>query len=292
MNKKILYYSLIVLFFSGCKTAHNHRLSPVTNNDELLQAKAFMEFIHSLKNLELNPKKLSRKEQKTVGLIKKYEFDYGNFKIFSFGNGVGENRNKIGGGSYVLLKSGKPFLSAGRFGIHDQKANRCDSAFLKKMVAAGIRFDFLEKDCCYPCFFTFENLEEGERKFIHSLVGDSLVNSVVEWYIFVAPFYEIRDPQFDFYNTERSTQFGISIPGPHLEAFKYLYRGKKHEVLKKLLYTQNIIFNWFVAEALFFYNHQDNFLDANTLEKVESFNGKNGFTKFRKVETLQQLYGN
>ena len=65
---------------------------------------------------------------------------------------------------------------------------------------------------------------------------------------------------------------------------------KDFVTMKKLMFTQNIIFNWFAAEALLYFNMSTSFLNNETISIIKKYDGKKGFTKFRKAETLKELY--
>jgi hypothetical protein len=57
------------------------------------------------------------------------------------------------------------------------------------------------------------------------------------------------------------------------------------------MHTKNNIFNWFAAEALWYYVQRMGFDIAGRYEDIEGYNGKNGFTTFRDWYRLRELYG-
>jgi hypothetical protein len=194
---------------------------------------------------------------------------------------------KIGGGVTFVLKSGRPFSSSGRIGIGDVNIDKCDSTVIKKIYGYKINMSFLTQDCCVPCYFLFQGLEKQETELLTSIVGDTLSTEVINEYIGLMPFWEILNRKFDFYD---DSKIAPSFYNPRLIVMKKLFLSGKFDVMKKLMFTKNRVFNWFVAEALVFFNKSVPFLNSKEVRTINQFNGRNRYTKFRKYETLEHLY--
>jgi len=279
----------LVIFVSVINVAYSQSMSSPKVDTSVTTTDDFIQFILKLKSLDFDSNSLDGEVNTGTTISKNWIRKKGKFKVIKYSLGEASDSG-IQGGIVVTSKGSKTLCLSGRFGFFKNGHVYCDKNTHKKLIEHEINFQpVLLGNQDTLCFYSFYALDKSENDFINLLTKGDVRSLVIEDYIKVAPLKEIFNSRFDFYDfTKVLPQFGE--PGPILNSFKKLYEMKDFVTMKKLMFTQNIIFNWFAAEALLYFNMSTSFLNNETISIIKKYDGKKGFTKFRKAETLKELY--
>ena len=303
--KKVLLLLLIIF----CLHTNGFSQRKQTSIAECIDdATAFIKFIDTLSTLDYNFKKLYKKNKKRFLIERSIPATkYGSYKYFRFGyKPVGEkvlnNNNppyqehavEIFGWFDIILKKKKPFLIWGWYRLSDILVGPegYDSSFYKKMNGK-----ILCKKCAKSYWpvklsYYFGELESNEKKEIAKIVGIELADSIIEDYCQNSVIIEVFEHKknADDYDLLTDPNLNMLSYQPYLRHIYKIFEQKNYDAFSELLYSKSPVFNWFIAEALNFYNTKDNFLTLKDKGEIANYNGKNGFIKFRSNELLGKLY--
>jgi hypothetical protein len=305
MKKCII--ALSFLFFSTIGYSQRKQTS---FSQCLLDAKAFIEFVDTLNTFNYNFSQLKKRNKKlflireSMPVIKKGMYKYYSFlynpvgeKILPISNPpYQEHAAEIFGGFHIILKKGKPYLLYGKYTLSDILGPEgYDSGFYKKMNGNVICKKCFKSKKKFSFTYYYNTIDNVEKKFLTKLVSKNLADSLILDYCqnsIETVIFKSKNTVEDYQLFSDTSFIGLNnvIYKPHIKHIIRIFLEKKYDVILKLLKTNSPIFNWFIAEALNYYNSKENFLTDKEIKEVKKFNDKNGFVKFRSNKLLSNLY--
>ena len=288
----------ISLIFS-CKQSQiigKNDTSNFSEEQQLSNTRRLFKIIDSLRELKVAVHKIRPRDKEQMGLTKRWEYKIGRFEITSYGvQPIQSDKTWFTGSIFQIKENNKPFLISGGVSWlqRDIWPQKCDDAFSAKMKMNGIYVDTLKhmyEISPENCSLSFLSLNSGELSLLNRIFKEDSLKRLLLWeYSSTFALRELTDPTYDF-DVYKQYKGKMIFDQPLLSSAKTLYSQKKFEELKMLVQTKNVFFNWLAAEALFYYNNRDNFLDTQTIGMMEKYNGKNGFAKFRTDSLLNKVY--
>jgi hypothetical protein len=299
--KKPLLLSIVAfsLTLYSCKVTGQLRSDKkiTSEKEKLYNSRLFFALIDSLQSLHYDIDQTDNGVRKAISLKKNWSFKVDNFLVSSYSaTPVNTQETFFSSGIFIVKRGKKNFLVSGSFAyttFNSQGGETADSTFHKMLAENNVFVDTImnhyeRSDSSYQ--FGFIALEKNEKDYFFQIIKEESLRRLLLWdYSGTFALEELLDPNYDF-DVDREYKNKHIYDHPYLSVIKRLYENQRFEEMKKLLNTKNRFFNWFVSEALFFYNKQNFFLDSKTLVSVEKYNGKNGFPKFRSNSALSNLY--
>ena len=303
MKYRIVLAFIIIIALSNNVYAQNKIFWRTEYNED---AKAFIKFIDTVTTLNYNFKKLFAHNKKCFHLKKRYKcYKFGEYKYYKYeftpiGTLTPTLNDEMGfapklfGQVDIVLKKNKPYIASGYIRLINILNNESDDSTIYKKM--GINLD------CRNCFRNgvyykfhrnFLAIDSNEKKFITKIGGSRYSDLIIQDYceksgtidVFIKWGKTVESNLF----TNHYNIYNIQSQ-PHLKHISEIFSEKKYDTFSELLYSRSPVFNWFIAEALNFYNTKDNFLTLKDKGEIANYNGKNGFIKFRSNELLGKLY--
>lgn len=270
-------------------------------------AEAFMQFVDTFTSLNYNFKKLYRKNKKRFFFEKTFNtFKFGDYEFcqFSFHPVKSNNPNlnsEIGfspellGKAQIVLKKNKVYAVWGYLGLLNKYGIESDDSTVYKLMRVNFECKHCTRDNRTRVTFYryFSNLDSTEKKFITDLVSEKYSKQAIQEYTKISGEVVVfkQKKNLDRYELFANPHgFFNSGSVPNLKYISKLFAGSDFSNYFKLIYSQSPAFNWFVAEALYFYNSKENLLNLEEKEAIDYYNGKHGFVQFRTNEVLMKLY--
>jgi hypothetical protein len=288
----LLFFTAVTTTLSEAQVISYNSGTPfdtsILQQSSVQNEKLFLGFIDSLCSLKYNFDHLVKRNKEKFNIIKPIDFTVKNIRYAKlYYTPVMDTAGiNIGGSATFIFVNNHPFLAHGNYGVSDKNGHISDGSVLTK---TGII-----EPCkhCSPigkhertCHFSA--LEKRENEFLAGIAGKDKVESLCWEYDDLSVIYDVYNyPLYHGYNNTQE----LGNNHTRLSFMDTLFENHQYKSMFALLHSRSISFNWFVAEALYIYDKQTHFLTREQQQKVESYNGKNGFVKFRQDRILKELY--